>query len=293
MKKAFSLIELSIVILIVGIIIAGITQSSNLVYKMRLSSARTQTNSSPVTSIKDLAIWLESTSERSFLNQNSSQNIDNGNTVRVWQNIAPTNIVSSVVSQTTLANQPDYVSNGINGLPSVRFGGTRFMQMNNNFCTRNYTIFVLLKIGVTTSNGPFDGWQVLFADAINLANDSVPVVVAGSSVLTANGGSSDTSLYAANSKVVTNDSPHIVTVTRNMDDGRRNIWVDGANNASDLNGGAGRVLNANMDMWIGRSANNSDFPGHIGELIIFDRVLTTEERQSVERYLVKKWNVLQ
>lgn len=48
MKKnsAFSLIELSIVILIVGIIIAGVTQSSSLIRKMRLSSARQLTSTS-------------------------------------------------------------------------------------------------------------------------------------------------------------------------------------------------------------------------------------------------------
>ncbi len=293
MKKAFSLIELSIVILIVGIIIAGVTQSSSLVSKMKINSARTQTNSSPVSSIKDLAIWLETTSERSLVNQNNSFNVQDGDTIRTWQNISSTSIVTTAVEQTNSANRPDYVSSAINGLPAIRFGGTKFLAMNNNFCTRNFTIFALIDIGVTTTNGPFDGWQVLFADATGGANDSVPIVVAGSTVLMSSyTGSVDSVLYAGNSKVVTNDSPHIVTVSRNMQTGRRDIWVDGANNANDLNGGIGRVLNANMNMWIGRAANNSNYPGLIGEIIIFDRVLTTEERQSVEQYLQKKWGVL-
>jgi prepilin-type N-terminal cleavage/methylation domain-containing protein len=41
--KAFSLIELSIVILIIGIVVAGVTQSSRLVRQMRLASVKSMT----------------------------------------------------------------------------------------------------------------------------------------------------------------------------------------------------------------------------------------------------------
>ena len=57
-QKAFSLIELSIVILIIGILVAGVTQSSRLVSQFRLISARNITLSSPVPTIKNLAYWL-------------------------------------------------------------------------------------------------------------------------------------------------------------------------------------------------------------------------------------------
>ncbi|MFM7621060.1 MAG: prepilin-type N-terminal cleavage/methylation domain-containing protein, partial [Alphaproteobacteria bacterium] len=48
LNKAFSLIELSIVILIIGILVAGVTQSSRLVNQFRLTSARNITLSSPL-----------------------------------------------------------------------------------------------------------------------------------------------------------------------------------------------------------------------------------------------------
>ncbi|MFM7621329.1 MAG: prepilin-type N-terminal cleavage/methylation domain-containing protein [Alphaproteobacteria bacterium] len=41
--KAFSLIELSIVILIIGILVAGVTQSSRLIRQMKLLSAQSIT----------------------------------------------------------------------------------------------------------------------------------------------------------------------------------------------------------------------------------------------------------
>ena len=54
--KAFSLIELSIVILIIGILVAGVTQSSRLIKQMRLAMIKSMTLNSPVSSIKDLAV---------------------------------------------------------------------------------------------------------------------------------------------------------------------------------------------------------------------------------------------
>lgn len=68
-KNAFSLIELSIVILIIGILVAGVTQSSRLIRQMKISSARSITNSSPVSSISNLAGWWETTLDSS-LDQN-------------------------------------------------------------------------------------------------------------------------------------------------------------------------------------------------------------------------------
>jgi prepilin-type N-terminal cleavage/methylation domain-containing protein len=47
---AFSLIELSIVILVIGLLIAGAIQGSKMISKAALSSARTLTESSPVAS---------------------------------------------------------------------------------------------------------------------------------------------------------------------------------------------------------------------------------------------------
>ena len=66
---AFSLIELSIVILVIGLLIAGAIQGSNMISKAALSSARTLTESSPVNSIRSLFIWFDSTSKANFLIQ--------------------------------------------------------------------------------------------------------------------------------------------------------------------------------------------------------------------------------
>jgi prepilin-type N-terminal cleavage/methylation domain-containing protein len=55
--SAFSLIELSVVILIIGILVAGVTQSSRLIAQFRLKTAQNLTINSPVSSIKNLSTW--------------------------------------------------------------------------------------------------------------------------------------------------------------------------------------------------------------------------------------------
>jgi len=60
-SKAFSLIELSIVILV-----AGVTQSSRLIRQMKIATAQNLTRSSPVPN-RNLMFWWETTLDESFL----------------------------------------------------------------------------------------------------------------------------------------------------------------------------------------------------------------------------------
>jgi len=84
-SRAFSLIELSIVILIIGIIIAGVTQGSRLVREFKLKTAQTLTRSSPVSSIKGLSAWFETSLENSFLESEMDENV----AITQWNDINP------------------------------------------------------------------------------------------------------------------------------------------------------------------------------------------------------------
>lgn len=117
--KAFSLIELSIVILIIGILVAGVTQSSRLVKRIRLVTAQNITNSSPVPTIKDLALWYESSLDRSF---NDAEEQDLGE-LTMWYDNNPQTTNKINAFPPLANNRPKYIENGINGLPSVRLAG--------------------------------------------------------------------------------------------------------------------------------------------------------------------------
>jgi prepilin-type N-terminal cleavage/methylation domain-containing protein len=65
--KAFSLIEIAVVLMIIGILVAGISQSKKLIAQTRINTARANTLSSPILSTQGLIFWLETVLEKSFL----------------------------------------------------------------------------------------------------------------------------------------------------------------------------------------------------------------------------------
>jgi type II secretory pathway pseudopilin PulG len=78
---AFSLIELSIVVLIIGILIAGITQGSRLIQQSKIKTAQNQTTNSPVNSIPDLNLWLETTLDGSVISATNGNAPENGDLI--------------------------------------------------------------------------------------------------------------------------------------------------------------------------------------------------------------------
>ena len=106
-SKAFSLIELSIVILIIGILVAGVTQSSRLVRQIKIKSIQNITLNSPIPSIKDLMMWLETTQEKSFIDTEQQ----NSSTVSIWYDNNMTSIDKNNAISPAATNYPIYVEN--------------------------------------------------------------------------------------------------------------------------------------------------------------------------------------
>ena len=79
--QAFSLIEISVVIIVVGILLAGISSGIELYDDYRFKVAQNLTKNSPVSRIPDLKLWLETTSEKAF-------KIGTTTNIKDYQNIA-------------------------------------------------------------------------------------------------------------------------------------------------------------------------------------------------------------
>ena len=130
-NKAFSLVELSVVILIIGILIAGVTQSGRLIRQIKLSTARSLTSSSDVASIRDVTAWFEATTPGVFTDTYGNTDIDDGSKLRAWRDVNPQKAISdkpimkngTAVDGSTNNTEPKYIISGINGLPSVYFDG--------------------------------------------------------------------------------------------------------------------------------------------------------------------------
>ena len=91
----------------IGILIAGVVTANSLIGKSRRSMAQNLTTSSPVNSIKDLALWLESSTDASFEEKEATS----GNNLSKWNDSKKNSTNKIVIS--AVGDEPIY-SNTIN-----------------------------------------------------------------------------------------------------------------------------------------------------------------------------------
>lgn len=286
--QAFSLIELSITILIIGILIAGITSASRLVRTSKISKAQTLTNSSPITSIKGLTMWLEATSEASFRGSfNDNEAISGNSGSDVWFDINPLGHIK--YNAKSAGNNPNFSVSGINGLPALYFNGSsQFLRLDPTILINTeYTVIVVeLPTRSATSapsyfigsDGPCNGSDCFI---FGYATAPIPTVRFGHwSYDLDNDGYNLGTLSSYNQR---KPSIHI-GITSKSGKSYHKDGVTGASNGQNI------LLASNSSMNIAKSLTNF-YQGFIGEIIIFNKALNFEERRVVENYLSKKWDI--
>lgn len=278
-KNAFSLIELSIVILIIGILVAGVTQSSRLINQMRLMSARSMTLASPVPTVKNLIAWYESVGEKSF---NESE-MSNGTNLSIWYD---SNIQSSVKLngiQNTENNKPQYGIDEQSALPIVKFTNQDFFDLPDGtvpFNNMPYTVFLVSRVETLCNCG-------VLGSGVSNTNQANSFRYDGSAGIFNNYWFSvDLTLI----NVTIAKQMQIFAFTYNQ--ATREGFVNGVSRGTVASSNRASTSNFNA---IGATQRGVPLPeymiGQIGEIIIFDRALNAEERRSIEVYLGKKWSI--
>lgn len=276
MKKnsAFSLIEVSIVILVVSILIAGTLNSSVLVRKMRLSTAKSLTKAAPVPAIKDLVLWYETALETSF---NDSEQFSDGGYITTWYDNSPQSPNKNNATQATQANQPKYYFTSFDGaIPSVRMDGNDSMAFDGTRLINNpYTIFVVeqRRSGASTS---------YFITGSGSANNQVLTLgyLTATQLVQSHYG---TELDYGTLPAYDSPMPRILTYMADSINGKQ-AWINGGTAYSDA------AQTSLLTSFSGAMIGNT-YVGDLGEVIIFSRDLETYERQAVEKYLGKKFRV--
>lgn len=295
-SKAFSLLELSIVVLIIGVLIAGVTQASRLVRQSKLTTARTLTQSSAVNSMSGLLVWLEPTQESSFKSTEASD----GTTIEYWYDSNPQVPLSNTFRNGTgtPSSTITYKASATNSLPAVAFASnnTAFTGtvLSSNFSS--YTIFYVVRptsVANTSGNTIFyngvsgtDGFGVKLTTTNGYTQFAYGTAstVSGTSSATANQNSADiVCITVAPSSVLGSlvSTPNIFSYKNGVADISSTIttanWVA-----------------PTTAMYVGNATTSSttnDFVGEISEIIIFDNVLKKSDRQEVEKYLSKKYAI--
>ena len=117
-NSAFSFMELAVVIIIIGILVAAISQGGRLVEKAILSEAKVTTSSSPLHKLKSLELWLETTLDESI----SEEQRYDYEAIYQWNSLHKTNIQKTI--EMTEPNPEEerfyYYPNEAGRLPSIR-----------------------------------------------------------------------------------------------------------------------------------------------------------------------------
>lgn len=288
-KKAFSLVELSIVILLIGIVLAAVTQSSSLFGKFKISAALTQTQSSPVASIGGLILWLESCSEGSF----AESEADNGSSISAWKDLNP-QAKPNNATQSSGSQKPTYIKNCINNLPCVRFDGGDYLSFDgSSLIGTNYSVFIVEQRRLSQDNMYFLGGDY------SLTNVNTGLVLGYRTATTLTFGqiSNDRNLTQAVSAYST-PLARIHAAIHSSKSGNRYFLNGGSqalqtytaydqplDNISTINGA---YL---ARFYLPELALEFFYTGDIGEVIIFNSTIKDYEITAVNAYLAKKWGI--
>jgi prepilin-type N-terminal cleavage/methylation domain-containing protein len=299
-SKAFSLLELSFVLVIISVIFAGISNGSKIIKSLRLKSAQNLTQNSPVNTINGLVLWLEPTLRDSFI----STQAKDGSQLTQWNDINPQATakyyaVASASPGITYKSESEIYS-----LPTVSFSGlsssyftisTSTSASNNSAIVTPYnafTFFIVAKLDNSYSSS-----AAIFLNGDN--SSGWGYLVSGSS---SSGGTRQLNFPGATNNnaasVNATSNAEIISATyqsaaidENGSSGTLKLFTNGAEETLTTSSAVSVKTPATSTFYIGNNSNNEAWNGYISELIIFNRALNDSERSLVEKYLAQKYNI--
>jgi prepilin-type N-terminal cleavage/methylation domain-containing protein len=279
-KFAFSLIELSIVLLVIGILMVGVSQGYNIVRSAQISNARSITAKSPIQQIQGLLAWYETSWKESLI----QSELKDGNNISTWKDISPSSILNGNNQLTTTPSANiTYTQSSINKIPAIKFTGSSKLSLAHfsQGASSQATVFLVVKLNyipdTTNYKTIFDGNSADFSFSIK--SDAVQIntgsAIASASIANSfsNSGEYAIAIYfnGSNSKVYVNDTDSM-------------FGGSVINNNSGINQLTGVTLGTNRSGSLG-------FSGYISEVAIFNRVIKAGERKEIFNYFSKKYKI--
>lgn len=190
----------------------------------------------------------------------------NGASVPTWTDNSAT---GASLTQATGATQPTYQTNVLNGFPVLRFNGSQYLENATFSFVQPTTMFVVSKyttagtsptlIGAASANQ-----NAIFYDASNFTNAYAGISLTG-----------NTSVLGS-----------FIITTAQFNTASSLLHVNGTQQAS------GNAGSSNMtSLRVGNNSSGNTIIGDVAELVIYNRVLTTAERASIDTYLSNKYGI--
>ena len=286
-RAAFSLFEIAVTVVIVSVIIVAIFQGSDLLRTVRVNSAQSLTLSAPVRSMKGVSLWLEPTVSESFVTDSDGEPLTqwNDNNTQATSKYYATKAASGAV--TYKKESP------LHTLPAVYFNGTSsgYLTLSTSASpsdattapvARNnaFTVIAVAKSdGVSSSNGAAlisNGDSGGYSYVIN-SNGERQLVFPGSATLTSTSATAST-------------SPEVISITyEGGTDGIAKLFTNGV--AESMNASTATATAPDGALYVGGNPSDMPWKGYVGEVIVFNRLLSDNERKQIEQYLGQKYKI--
>lgn len=279
--KAFTLVELSVVITILAVMIIGVTSTKLMIRKARLTNAQSLTQKSIINDINmDLVAWYETSLESSFL---ASEIKNDASNISTWKDNNINAINKNDATNSTVASQPKYYQNAFyDSIPGIRFDGTDdFLNFNcNKIAKSSYTIFVVEQRRSNKSVNMFIGGSSI------ANNETIHLGYKYNTTLTQDHYSNglDATVTGYNSV-----EPKLFTFVYNFNIGKQ-ITINGKTTVVANPTQSSPLLKCN-NVALGKYATSYFYTGDLAEIIMFKRSLKTEEIEAIENYLGSKYGI--
>jgi hypothetical protein len=234
--------------------------------------------------IADLGLWLDAsvTSSLTF----------NGSTVSEWRDLSGN---GRHFAQTTAGSQPTGDNRTLNGRRVLDFDGGDFLITNSAGLNLARNIGALSFFLVYAEDSVVGNRTILHAaisGSTSVARISFIPTGTTNRIAARRLDADSAAVLGANSTA--NTSPRVLSAVVDYSNASGNIYLEGSSIASSTTlTSAGNTSNTDSGaVAVGAQGGGGEpMDGFIGELVFYRRALSTSERQSVERYLGRKWNI--
>lgn len=292
-KNAFTMIELSIVILVISVMVVGVVTGKSLIAKSRLANAKSLTRQSVINDMgDDLIAWYETSLEGSFI---PSETKTDGSYITLWKdsnkNAVNKNDAKAETSPLSTSNQPSLYQNVFyNSIPGLRFSGTQYLNFDGKrFAKNSYTVFVV------EQRGQSSGYNFFIAGYDGNQNKNLVLGYRTQNTITQAHWANDFDISIFPNYSSSNRITRIHTFIFNNSLGKI-YTLDGKNSYKNYSNGDSSLkltpLTSNSST-IGYCppCGSSYYKGDLAEIIMFKRSLKTEEVEAIESYLGSKYGI--
>jgi hypothetical protein len=219
--------------------------------------------------IAGLKLWLEA----------DSLSLSDGDPVGTWTDQSGT---SNNATQATAGFKPLYKTGIINGKPVVRFDGADDYLAFPTGPTASSTVFVVAKLNAAPGSQPQYAPFIIFGDSTGgVSGSRICARLAGT-----NWGSFAFSSEVSSGENLSNNVPALLEITTTS--GSTILYREGTQKATATDHAAGP--GTSQINWIcGETGATRWLSADIAAIVIYDSVLSTSDRQSIENYLLVKY----